>query len=243
MAGRFIKLYDKILQWEWFGHPNTVCLFIYLLLKANYKDMRFQGKVIRRGQLVTSLPKLATDVGLSIQQTRTSLMHLISTGEVTDESTNQYRIITVVKYDDYQTATDKSTGNQQAINRRSNRQSTDELTPSIEYIEQIEDIEQIENTSLTGSKKTNTKITSSDRQAAARFVKPTREEVRRYCIARRNDVDWDKFYDFYEANGWKVGKVPMKDWKASVRYWETEYWDPKKKQMVQKGGKRDGKPE
>lgn len=54
MAGRFIKLYDKILQWEWFGHPNTVCLFIYLLLKANYKDTRFQGKVIQRGQLLTS---------------------------------------------------------------------------------------------------------------------------------------------------------------------------------------------
>ena len=243
MAGRFIKLYDKILQWEWFGHPNTVCLFIYLLLKANYKDTRFQGKVIRRGQLLTSIPKLATDTGLSIQQTKTAMNHLRLTGEVTDESNRQYRIITVVKYDEYQSSTDKTTNNQPTNNRQSNRQITDNLTPCIEYIEHIEDIEQIENTSLTGSKKTNTKITSSDRQAAARFAKPTREEVRRYCIARRNDVDWDKFYDFYEANGWKVGKVQMKDWKASVRYWETEYWDPKKKQMVQKGGKRDGKPE
>lgn len=243
MAGRFIKLYDKILQWEWFGHPNTVCLFIYLLLKANYKDTRFQGKVIQRGQLLTSIPKLATDTGLSIQQTKTAMNHLRLTGEVTDEANRQYRIITVVKYDEYQSSTDKTTNNQPTNNRQSNRQITDNLTPCIEYIEQKEGIEQIENTSLTGSKKTNTKITSSDRQAAARFVKPTREEVRRYCIARRNDVDWDKFYDFYEANGWKVGKVPMKDWKASVRYWETEYWDPKKKQMVQKGGKRDGKPE
>lgn len=141
MAGRFIKLYDKILSWEWFSHPNTLCLFIYLLLKAYYKDTAIGGKVIHRGQLVTSLPKISTDTGLSIQQARTAIAHLVSTGEITDESSNQNRIITIVKYDDYQNATDGSTGKQQASNRRVNRQSTDDSTPYIEYIENIEDIE------------------------------------------------------------------------------------------------------
>lgn len=53
-----------------------------------------------------------------------------------------------------------------------------------------------------------------------RFVKPTIEEVADYCNERQNDVDAEKFYDYYSSNGWKVGKNAMKDWKASVRTWE-----------------------
>ena len=53
-----------------------------------------------------------------------------------------------------------------------------------------------------------------------RFAKPTIEEVADYCNERNNDVDADKFYDYYSSNGWKVGKNAMKDWKASVRTWE-----------------------
>lgn len=54
-----------------------------------------------------------------------------------------------------------------------------------------------------------------------RFVKPTVEEVRAYCKARQSCIDADYFFDYYEANGWKVGgKGAMKDWKAAVRNWE-----------------------
>ena len=57
-------------------------------------------------------------------------------------------------------------------------------------------------------------------QKPRRFVKPTIEEVRRYCTERRNTVDAQSFVDFYESKGWLVGKTPMKDWKAAVRTWE-----------------------
>ena len=53
-----------------------------------------------------------------------------------------------------------------------------------------------------------------------KFRKPTAEEVREYCKARGNTVDPEAFVDFYESKGWKVGKEPMKDWKAAVRTWE-----------------------
>lgn len=53
-----------------------------------------------------------------------------------------------------------------------------------------------------------------------RFVKPTVEDIFNYCSERENNVDCRKFFDYYESNGWKVGKNPMKDWKASVRTWE-----------------------
>lgn len=53
-----------------------------------------------------------------------------------------------------------------------------------------------------------------------RFTKPTLEEVQAYCRERNNGVDAQKWYNHYEAVGWKVGRNPMKDWKASVRTWE-----------------------
>ena len=52
------------------------------------------------------------------------------------------------------------------------------------------------------------------------FVPPTYDEVREYCLLRNNDVDPERFIDYYESNGWLVGRNKMKDWKAAVRNWE-----------------------
>ena len=53
-----------------------------------------------------------------------------------------------------------------------------------------------------------------------KFVKPTVEEVREYCLERKNNVNPEKFIDFYESKDWYIGKNKMKDWKAAVRTWE-----------------------
>lgn len=53
-----------------------------------------------------------------------------------------------------------------------------------------------------------------------RFTKPSLDEVSAYCAERGNKVDAEKWYDYYESNGWRVGKNAMKDWKAAVRTWE-----------------------
>ena len=59
-------------------------------------------------------------------------------------------------------------------------------------------------------------------QKAKRFSRPTVEEVADYCRERGNQVDAQRFVDYYTANGWRVGKNPMKDWKAAVRTWEQQ---------------------
>lgn len=51
------------------------------------------------------------------------------------------------------------------------------------------------------------------------FCKPTVEEISKYCFEKNLKVDAQHFYDYYESNGWKVGKNKMKDWKASARNW------------------------
>lgn len=58
-----------------------------------------------------------------------------------------------------------------------------------------------------------------------KFVKPSLDDVRAYCQERQNNVDAERFVDYYEANGWKVGKNPMKDWKAAVRTWEKNSYN------------------
>ena len=53
-----------------------------------------------------------------------------------------------------------------------------------------------------------------------RFIPPTIEDVKAYCVERKNNVDAQRFVDYYESNGWMVGRNKMKDWKAAVRTWE-----------------------
>ena len=55
---------------------------------------------------------------------------------------------------------------------------------------------------------------------SSRFTPPTVDEVRDYCMERGNDVDPQRFFDFYSSKGWRVGQNPMKDWRAAVRTWE-----------------------
>ena len=64
-----------------------------------------------------------------------------------------------------------------------------------------------------------------------RFEKPTLSEIKEYCIERNNNVDAQHFYDYYESNGWKVGKNSMKNWQAAVRTWEKNSYTNTTKQQ------------
>lgn len=109
----FITLHRSILNWEWWGDMNVRNLFIYCLLKANYKDTKWQGIEIKRGSFVASLSSLSEGVGITQKQIRTALDKLINSGELASKKTNKYRIITVKNYSLYQ-----DMGNQMADKRQ-----------------------------------------------------------------------------------------------------------------------------
>lgn len=66
-------------------------------------------------------------------------------------------------------------------------------------------------------KETTTDVVVKKKQK--KFVKPTQQEIAEYVKSLGKSLDVARFYDYYEAKGWLVGKSPMKDWKATVRNW------------------------
>lgn len=110
----YVKISRKILEWEWYTDANTKVLFLHILLKANWKDGRFQGIEVPRGSFVTSLQNLAAETGLTVRNVRTALKHLENTGEVTSNRHVKFSVITVKNYDRYQSGDTQVTVNRQA---------------------------------------------------------------------------------------------------------------------------------
>jgi hypothetical protein len=69
-----------------------------------------------------------------------------------------------------------------------------------------------------------------------RFTRPAVEEIRAYCRERGNNIDPQRFFDFYEAKGWRVGNQPMQDWQAALRTWEG------REPLNTSGGEATGNP-
>lgn len=109
MDNTFIKLSRKIQSWRWYQDANTMRVFVHILLNANVYDHDFENITVKRGQWVTSINKISTQLNISTRSIRTALNHLKSTNEVTIKTTPKYSIITVKNYNQYQKVTKCST--------------------------------------------------------------------------------------------------------------------------------------
>lgn len=106
MSEGWIKLHRSIMDWEWFADAETLQLFLYLLLTANYEDRKWKDITIQRGQLVTSLSGLASSLNMSVKKIRVRLNRLADSGTIITEWTNKYSVITICNYDSYQDGED-----------------------------------------------------------------------------------------------------------------------------------------
>ena len=104
MSDTWRKLYNSILDWQWYKKPNTCHLFIHCLLKARKECSKWQGITIPENSFVTSLNHLANETGLTIREVRTALKNLSggSDKELTIKTTNRYTIVTVDNLHIYQ---------------------------------------------------------------------------------------------------------------------------------------------
>lgn len=123
--GGFIKIDRGMLEWEWYKKANTKDLFLHMLLKANWKDGKFQGIDIPRGSFVSSYPKLHDELGLTINKIRTAISHLQSSGEITVKAYTKFSVFTVNNYCLYQGINSQTTDSITDKPQTDNSQTTD----------------------------------------------------------------------------------------------------------------------
>ena len=123
----FVKIHRKIFEWGWYSDINTFRVFVHMILKANWKEVKFRNTTVPRGSFISSLDKLSEETSLTKREIRTAISHLKTTGEVTVKTTNRYSIFTVKNYELYQ-----RDDTQNDIKATDKRHSNDILTTPIE---------------------------------------------------------------------------------------------------------------
>ena len=192
----YIKIHRKILNWGWYDDSNVMRVFVHLLLTANYEEKDWRGVTLHKGELITSLDRLAKSLKISVRQIRLVLHKLSSTGEITIKTTNKYTHITICKYAEFQTP-DADEVKQMAFKWQSKDKQR-----------------------ATTQERKEVKKDKNIKTPVAPFTKPSVEEVRAYCFERGNLVDAEAFVAFYESKGWKIGSTSMKNWRMAVITWE-----------------------
>lgn len=194
MEKGFIKLFHKFCEWEWYDNPNVKVLFIHLLLKANIQTKQWQGITIKRGQLITSIEKLAVANGLTTQQIRTALKNLQTTKEIEIVSTKKYSIITVKNYNLYQEPNKQITKPKTSNNGSYSRVDFSNLTNKLTTTK-----DNTSNTSYINISLSNKKITKEEREILTNYVKKhnlAKSSVRAYVNAIIKNGD---YVDILEA--------------------------------------------
>lgn len=222
----WVKLHRKIDEWEWADSPSTCYLFLRLMMMANHKDRSWRGQDIKRGQLITSLASLSKRTGLTVRQCRTALKNLISTNEITNKSTNRYRMITITNYDTYQKKEDeddKQVNKQDAKLATSKRQANDNKQEYKEYKEGIY--------TSTSTTKTDSPSLLGSKPKARRARKP----LCSYPKYVWTDADKQSLIEYCEGNEWFYKSVMKefhrehtsggyvgtrkKDWRKYAKNW------------------------
>lgn len=201
MSG-WIKLHRDFTKFEWYQDANTMRVFLHLLITANHKEAKWQGNVIGRGQLITSHSNLAKDLGLTIQNVRTSLSKLKKSENVTVKSTSKFTLLSVCNYDTYQsqdsstnTPTNKPlTGDQQTTNKplttnKNDKNKNNEKNEEKERSLPVKSEDQLRIEKLFGKRVT----TPMDKAELSAWASA------KGIVADMTDREWTELEDFYAA--------------------------------------------
>ena len=104
---------------------------MHIISEANCEDKSWRGRIIHRGELVTSVAHLKRDTGITTQSIRTCLERLKSTNEITTSTTNRFTLITVIEYEKYQ--------ENQKKNKPNNKPTNKQLTNNQQQLKNIEE--------------------------------------------------------------------------------------------------------
>jgi hypothetical protein len=203
MDESWIKIYRRLTESDiWQMKPEYLKIWIYLLIRANrapsVRMVKGVQVTINRGEVLTSLERIAMDCLVSVQTVRSCLKWCFINRLCVAHKSHKVTHLTILKYDELQ-------GN----GVPNVRQKSSKSNASQQYIENIRSKEE-----------ENKEYTSSVSMRSRAFTRPSFEEMAAYFQELGSTHDEaQKCYDHYTANGWKVGKNAMKDWKATARNW------------------------
>ena len=210
MSG-YVKLFRKLADWEWYKVKNTKDLFIHCLIKANYQDKKYKGRIINSGSFVTSYSKLADELGLTTQEIRTAIRNLRRTQNITCETTNQDSTITVLNWALYQSNEECDTTSEITINQHTSQQSNNKQITTTKEYKEIKKKER---------KKKDTNTMESETPKKVSFVAPSLDQIEDYCTLKKLDVVAADFYEYFTEMKWIDSKgEPVKNWKGKLLTW------------------------
>jgi len=155
VAEGYVKAFRKLLEWEWYRNSNTKALFLHCLLRANFRETKWQGKVIPAGSFITSYKNLSAELGLSVQEIRTAIKRLKSTNEITSQATNQFTLINVENWALYQEdiIVDNKRNDNNANKRTTNEQQTNNKRTTTD--EELKNVKNVKNINTNTNKASN----------------------------------------------------------------------------------------
>lgn len=106
-TGGWVKLYRKLMDWEWYQDSHMVHLFVHLLLSANSAPRKWKGILIERGQYITTQRTLSDATGISQPTIHRCLMRLVECGAILAKVNQRKTMITICNYDSYQDYEDR----------------------------------------------------------------------------------------------------------------------------------------
>ena len=112
----YVLVDRNMCDWKWWHKHNTVIVFLWLLMKAQFHESYFCGHKIKRGQVATTLENIEKSNSLSRQEVRTAIFNLKTTNAITITRCSKFNIITIVNYDEYQNLTITPTKKQHSNN-------------------------------------------------------------------------------------------------------------------------------
>lgn len=212
-------------------------LYSNILLKLYLRSLKNDGKLVVNERIPYNAEMLASVTGHQVGTIKQALSMFKELGLIEVLENGAIYMLDIQNFigkgsteADRQRLYDRRISEERKQNKLTQSRNLEEIckksTPEIE-IELEKDIE-IEKEIHSSAKSTTTK--------RKRFEKPTLSQITQYCLERNNNVNAEQFYDYYESNGWKVGKNAMKDWKACVRTWERNCYD---KPIKKKNNKQD----
>ena len=212
-------------------------LYSNILLKLYLRSLKNDGKLVVNERIPYNSEMLASVTGHQVGTIKQALSMFKELGLIEVLENGAIYMLDIQNFigkgsteADRQRLYDRRISVERKQNKLTQSRNLEEIckksTPEIE-IELEKDIK-IEKEIHSSAKSTTTK--------RKRFEKPTLSQITQYCLERNNNVNAEQFYDYYESNGWKVGKNSMKDWKAAVRTWEKNNYNRK---PVNKNSKED----